>query len=67
MLRRLSISVLILLFFFVWPCYAIDKDTSINQKPADNKKVQNAEAISDYSEAIKLKPKHADFYYRQLS
>jgi Flp pilus assembly protein TadD len=59
----MRISVLILLFFLVWPCYALDNESSINQKPADNKKGQSAKAISDYSEAIKLKPKHADFYY----
>jgi tetratricopeptide (TPR) repeat protein len=59
----MRISVLILLFFLVWPCYAFDNDTSINQKPADNKKGQSAKAISDYSETIRLTPKHADFYY----
>jgi tetratricopeptide (TPR) repeat protein len=62
-LRRLSTSVLIVIVSLAWPCYALDNETSINQKPANNEKGPNAEAIPDYSEAIKLKPEHADFYY----
>ena len=61
MFIRMRISVLILLFFLVWPCYALDTDTPINQKPADNKKGQSTKAISDYSETIRLTPKQADF------
>jgi tetratricopeptide (TPR) repeat protein len=62
-LRRLSISVLIVIFFLVWPCHALDSETSINEKPANKQMGKYDEAISDYTEAIKRKPEHADFYY----
>jgi tetratricopeptide (TPR) repeat protein len=51
------------IFFFVWPCHALDNETYINRKLANKKKGQYDKAISDYNEAIELNPKHADIYY----
>jgi tetratricopeptide (TPR) repeat protein len=51
------------IFFLVWPCHALDSETSINEKPAYNKMGRYDKAIFDYTEAIKRKPEHADFYY----
>ena len=62
-LNKLSIAALIMVFFFVWPCYALGYDTYYSRGLAYNQIGQYEKAISDYTKAIDLKPKHADTYY----
>ncbi len=51
------------MIFFVSPCNALNFEIYYSRGLAYYKIGQYDEAISDFTEALKLKPKHADIYY----